>query len=150
MLSWDNLTTKGLIPFDPDAVLVWNDSHAEEARRIHGIPQDRIIVTGSPFFDKWFEDGAGLPGRDEFCRKVGLDPSRRYLAWLGSSKNIAPDEIRGASIDGGQTFKLAKGDVIIVPNGVPHWFKEISGPFLYYTVKVTDTTKPAGESTVSR
>ena len=65
-------------------------------------------------------------------------------------KTIAPDELRGRTIEGGETRQLAKGDVIIVPNGVPHWFKEISGPFLYYTVKVTDTTKPAGESTVSR
>jgi glc operon protein GlcG len=51
-------------------------------------------------------------------------------------KNIAADEIRGASIQGGDTRTLAKGDVIIVPNGVPHWFKEVSNPFLYYVVKV--------------
>ena len=25
---------------------------------------------------------------------------------------------------------------IIVPNGVPHWFSEVSGTFLYYTIKV--------------
>jgi len=51
-------------------------------------------------------------------------------------KNIAPDEIRGASISGGDSRALHKGDVIIVPNGVPHWFKEIPGPFNYYVVKV--------------
>jgi len=51
-------------------------------------------------------------------------------------KNIAPDEIRGASISGGDSRTLRKGDVIIVPNGVPHWFKEIPGPFNYYVVKV--------------
>lgn len=52
-------------------------------------------------------------------------------------QNTAPDEIRGASIEGGQTFKLAKGDVIVVPAGTPHWFKEIQGKqFLYYVVKV--------------
>src|SRR5262249_47901804 len=50
--------------------------------------------------------------------------------------NIAPDEIRGTSIDGGTTHMLAKGDVIVVPAGTPHWFKEIKGTFLYYTVKV--------------
>jgi glc operon protein GlcG len=51
-------------------------------------------------------------------------------------KNIAPDEIRGSGIEGGESRQLAQGDVIIVPNGVPHWFKEINGPFLYYVVKV--------------
>ena len=40
------------------------------------------------------------------------------------------------SIEGGDTRHLAKGDVIIVPNGTPHWFKEVDGPVLYYVVKV--------------
>jgi len=51
-------------------------------------------------------------------------------------KSIEPTEIRGASIAGGETRQLAKGDVIIVPKGTPHWFKEIKGPFDYYVVKV--------------
>ena len=50
-------------------------------------------------------------------------------------KPIAADEFRGEKIDGGETRQLAKGDVIIVPAGVPHWFKEVSNPFLYYVVK---------------
>jgi len=51
-------------------------------------------------------------------------------------KTIAPDEIRGSSINGGETRKIAKGDVIIVPRGVPHQFLEVTNPFLYYVVKV--------------
>ena len=49
----------------------------------------------------------------------------------------APGERRGVSIEGGATQRLAKGDVFIVPNGVPHQFTEVQGPFLYYVVKVT-------------
>jgi glc operon protein GlcG len=52
-------------------------------------------------------------------------------------KQSAPDEFRGASIDGGETRKLAPGDVIIVPAGTPHWFKQVSGEFHYYVVKVS-------------
>jgi uncharacterized protein GlcG (DUF336 family)/quercetin dioxygenase-like cupin family protein len=51
-------------------------------------------------------------------------------------KTIAPEEIRGSSINGGETRKIAKGDVIIVPHGVPHQFLEVTNPFLYYVVKV--------------
>jgi glc operon protein GlcG len=51
-------------------------------------------------------------------------------------KTIAPEEIRGSSIKGGDTRKIAKGDVIIVPHGVPHQFLEVTNPFLYYVVKV--------------
>jgi glc operon protein GlcG len=49
----------------------------------------------------------------------------------------APDEFRGLRIDGGETRQLRKGDVIVVPAGVPHWFKEVSGEFHYYVVKVS-------------
>lgn len=49
---------------------------------------------------------------------------------------IAPHEIRGASIKDGETRRIAPGDVIIIPNGVPHWFKDIPGPLDYYVVKV--------------
>ena len=52
------------------------------------------------------------------------------------SKEIAPNEIRGARIEGGDVRQLSKGDVIIVPNNTPHWFKDVSGTFLYYTIKV--------------
>ena len=52
------------------------------------------------------------------------------------AKTTAPDEIRGASVQGGEARTLTKGDVIIVPKGTPHWFKEVSGTVLYYVVKV--------------
>lgn len=51
-------------------------------------------------------------------------------------RTTAPDEIRGRGIAGGETRRLAKGDVIVVPKGTPHWFKEVQGPVLYYTIKV--------------
>ena len=52
------------------------------------------------------------------------------------TKEIAANEIRGSRIDGGDARQLSQGDVIIVPKGTPHWFKEVSGTFLYYTIKV--------------
>ena len=51
------------------------------------------------------------------------------------TKPVAADELRGKEIRGGETRQLAKGDVMIVPAGTPHWFKEVSTPFLYYVVK---------------
>jgi uncharacterized protein GlcG (DUF336 family) len=50
-------------------------------------------------------------------------------------KETGPGELRGDSIQGGEEHHLAKGDVIIVPAGTPHWFKNTSNPFLYYVVK---------------
>lgn len=51
-------------------------------------------------------------------------------------KTTAPNEERGQSITGGETHHLKTGDVITIPNGVPHWFKEVKGTFLYFVVKV--------------
>lgn len=55
---------------------------------------------------------------------------------LLDGKTMAPDEIRGSQLSGGETYRLSEGDVIVVPHGEPHWFKEVKGPFLYFTVKV--------------
>ena len=51
-------------------------------------------------------------------------------------KETQPNQLRGTSIDGGETYRLKKGDSIVVPAGVPHWFKEIAQPINYFTVKV--------------
>jgi uncharacterized protein GlcG (DUF336 family)/quercetin dioxygenase-like cupin family protein len=51
-------------------------------------------------------------------------------------KMVAANEFRGTMIDGGETRQLKKGDVVIVPKGTPHWFKQVDGAFLYYVVKV--------------
>jgi hypothetical protein len=92
VLSWDNLTTKGLIHVQPDLVLAWHHGHCEEARAIHGVPADRIVITGSPFFDKWFGINRPISARAATCSRIGIDPDKPYLLYLGSSVNIARDE----------------------------------------------------------
>jgi quercetin dioxygenase-like cupin family protein len=47
-----------------------------------------------------------------------------------------PGQIRGGAIEGGTTYHLAKGDVIVIPAGIPHWFKEVPAAISYYVVKV--------------
>ena len=55
---------------------------------------------------------------------------------LVDAKTIEPEEIRGRESNGGETRVITKGDVVVIPNGTPHWFKEIKGPIDYYVVKV--------------
>ena len=50
---------------------------------------------------------------------------------------VSPGEIRAPQIVGGEEHHLAKGDVIVIPNGVPHQFTAVNGPFLYFVVKVS-------------
>jgi glc operon protein GlcG len=55
------------------------------------------------------------------------------------AKVSEPEEIRGRETLGGESREIAKGDVIVIPNGTPHWFKELKGPVNYYVVKVRST-----------
>ena len=55
---------------------------------------------------------------------------------LLDGKTVATDEIRGSQLDGGDAHNLVPGDVLIIPRGEPHWFKEVKSPLLYFTVKV--------------
>src|SRR5581483_11783642 len=90
--SWDNLTSKGLLRFVPERVFVWNETQRREATGLHGIPPDRVVATGAARFDDWFAQEPSSP-RDEFVRKVGLDPARPYFLYLCSSVFVAPDEV---------------------------------------------------------
>ena len=38
--------------------------------------------------------------------------------------------------------RVVRGDVVIVPKGTPHWFKQVDGAFLYYVVKVLLFAEP--------
>lgn len=51
-------------------------------------------------------------------------------------KVTKPGQHIGADIQGGQTHHLTKGDVVVVPAGTPHWFKEVPKEISYYVVKV--------------
>ena len=53
------------------------------------------------------------------------------------TKEIAPNEIRGTKIEGGQEHQITKGEVIIIPNGVPHQFTAVTGELHYFVCKPT-------------
>jgi hypothetical protein len=89
--SWDNLTNKGLIHELPDAMMVWNDFQRDEAIELHQVPEDRVVVTGAVPYDHWF-GWTPSRGREEFAAAAGLDPTRPFVLYVGSSGFIAPDE----------------------------------------------------------
>ena len=51
-------------------------------------------------------------------------------------KMSKPGQLLGTDIEGGVSHHLTKGDIITIPAGVPHWFKEVQSPIYYYMVKV--------------
>ena len=51
-------------------------------------------------------------------------------------KVTRPGQWLGKDITGGQTSHIAKGDVFVIPAGIPHWFKEVPKSISYFVVKV--------------
>jgi hypothetical protein len=47
-------------------------------------------------------------------------------------KIIAPEQIRGTSVDGGESKRVAAGDVIHIAAKAPHWFKVTPGQQITY------------------
>jgi hypothetical protein len=40
-----------------------------------------------------------------------------------------------ATIEGGQSRRVTKGDVIFIPAGTPHWYKDVEGSVTYLEVR---------------
>jgi hypothetical protein len=90
--SWDHLSSKALIRVVPDRVIVWNETQRDEAERFHGVPAERVLVTGAQCFDQWFDRG---PTRDRqaFGVRSGVDAGQPFVLYVCSAlfKNSPPE-----------------------------------------------------------
>lgn len=93
VFSWDNLTTKGTTHALPDRVFVWNETQAEEGVELHGWPREIIEVLGAWRFDE-FRNYRPQMSREAFCARIGFDPAKPLILYLGSSPIVAPTEAR--------------------------------------------------------
>jgi hypothetical protein len=82
--SWDHLSSKALLRTYPDRVTVWNESQRAEAIDLHGVPAERVVVTGAQCYDQWFDRAPSEPYA-AFCEKVGLRPDRPFVLYVVSS-----------------------------------------------------------------
>jgi FkbM family methyltransferase len=92
VFSWDNLSNKGTLHVMPDRVFVWNEVQRREAIELHGVPAERVIATGAPRLDAFFEMKPRID-RERFYRERGLDPERPMVLYVGSSGTVCPDEL---------------------------------------------------------
>jgi glc operon protein GlcG len=83
------------------------------------------------------------PGEVEFHRNIVdvmhvVEGTARVVTGgeMRDAREVAPGELRAPAVDGGTAHDLRAGDVLAIPNGVPHQFVEVSDPFLYFVVKV--------------
>jgi mannose-6-phosphate isomerase-like protein (cupin superfamily) len=53
---------------------------------------------------------------------------------LVGTTETAPGELRGPSVSAGEDRKIAKGDIVTIPAGVPHWVSKVDGAQIVYLV----------------
>ena len=82
--SWDHLSSKSRLREVPELVTVWNPVQQDEAVRLHGVPPERVAVTGAQCFDQWFDRQPSRP-RDGFLDRVGLPRDKPFLLYVCSS-----------------------------------------------------------------
>ena len=59
-----------------------------------------------------------------------------YGGKMVGGKVSRPGQWLGSDITSGQTRHIVKGDVFVIPAGIPHWFKEVPKSVSYFVVKV--------------
>ena len=55
---------------------------------------------------------------------------------MAGGRDTVPNQHRGTDVQGGETRHIVKGDLIVIPAGQPHWFKEVPKSVSYLTIKV--------------
>jgi hypothetical protein len=89
IMSWDHLSSKALLHLAPDQIVVWNDVQKREAVEMHGLPAERIVLTGAQCYDDWFTRTPER-SREQFCGAMGLDSTRPFVLWVHSALSPTP------------------------------------------------------------
>lgn len=53
---------------------------------------------------------------------------------LTDERRTNPDNLSGSGVEGGMKRRVTKGDYVMVPEGVPHWFGEIAGALVLMSI----------------
>ena len=118
--SWDHLSSKAQIRVLPDRVFVWNETQRNEAVKLHGIPVDRVVVTGAQVYDQWFNRSPSR-SREQFLVDMGLPPDRPFILYVCSAMTPDPNEAKfvrrwAESIRGSSHPKLQNAGLVIRPH----------------------------------
>jgi hypothetical protein len=94
VISWDNLTTKGLINADHQYILVWNKLMAAEYAKFYQpfrIKNQKICITGIPRFDAYFEVGR-INSTSNFKEKFQFPHTNKVILFATSATKHLPNQ----------------------------------------------------------
>ncbi|RJQ36775.1 hypothetical protein C4552_02700 [Candidatus Parcubacteria bacterium] len=76
--SWDNVTSKTLLQYIPEDLVVNAERVRDEIIRYGDMPAERIAIVGIPHYDHYTNTVERTP-REEFLRRLGLDPTKKTI-----------------------------------------------------------------------
>lgn len=92
LLSWDNVTSKGIFPVIPDHFIAWGEVMFEELKEYYACPDSAVQVCGVPHFDHHVAVKKA-PAYKKLLSDLSLDSELPYLFVAMSSPRFAPHEI---------------------------------------------------------
>lgn len=93
ILSWDNLSNKGMLPLFLDKIIVWNQIQARRTLSYH--PQynsNHIIVSGIPHFDIYCSKESENFNRENYLKSIKIDPQNKVLLYCTGAASLMPRE----------------------------------------------------------
>lgn len=92
LLSWDNISTKGIFPVTPDRFIAWGKVMFEELKEYYGVGAEQVDICGVAHFDQHIEV-KNTDGYKTVIQQLGLDPEKPYFFIAMSAPRFAPHEI---------------------------------------------------------
>lgn len=82
--SWDKLTARGMVRLLPDKLIVFNEVVKQEALAYTDLAEKDIFISGIPQYDRYHDPK--LSPREDFFRKIKVDPNKRILVYAPMGK----------------------------------------------------------------
>jgi quercetin dioxygenase-like cupin family protein len=132
-----------------DAIQQPNKSAAAQVQYFPAVDVNKAFASNATLVDGKDRNYSIIAGKRDKAGEVEVHATNTDVIYItgGSAtfvtggrviepRTTAPGETRGREIEGGNSHQLSKGDVIVVPAGVPHWFKAVQPPLNDFIVKV--------------
>lgn len=93
ILSWDNITSKGIFSELADSYLTWGEVMNQELREYYGAKDQQLYISGVTHFDVHAQIKKQTQRKNTYVDQLGLDSAKPYLFFTMSASYFAPNEI---------------------------------------------------------
>ncbi len=93
ILSWDNITSKGIFPVLGNSYLTWGPIMNEELQEYYKVSSENMYLTGVTHFDVHAQVRNAQIEVPDILNTIGLNNQRPYIFFTMSASYFAPNEI---------------------------------------------------------